>query len=100
MDISQLKTRDQEQICREFGVKELYVFGSVVSGTFTEARDLDFLVVFNQKSYEGIFDRFMGLKKKLEENYQKPVDLLILKKFRNPEFQEEIDRTKMLVYAA
>jgi predicted nucleotidyltransferase len=42
----------------------------------------------------------MGFKQHLEEIYQRPVDLVTIKKFRNPIFQKEVDSSKTLIYAA
>jgi uncharacterized protein len=100
MDIAHLKTSKLEQACKEFRVRELYVFGSAVSGTMSENSDLDFLVEFDRKGYQGAFEQFMGFKQRLEEVFQRPVDLVTLKKFRNPVFQKEVDSSKTLIYAA
>jgi len=100
MKVSDLKSKELDQACKEFQVKELYVFGSVVSGEISQHSDLDFLVVFNRSGFEGAFDQYMGLKEKLENIYQRPVDLIHQKKFRNPLFEEEVQKSKTLLYAA
>ncbi|TVP99651.1 MAG: nucleotidyltransferase [Balneolaceae bacterium] len=100
MKVSDLKTKELEQACKDYQVKELYVFGSVVSGKFTQQSDLDFLVNFNRSGFEGAFDQFMGFKERLESIYERPVDLIHLKKFRNPLFEEEVEKSKTLLYAA
>lgn len=100
MNVTDLKTKELEQACKEFQVKELYAFGSVVSGELSNTSDLDFLVEFKRTGYVGSFDQFMGFKQRLEDIYQRPVDLLTIKRFRNPLFQQEVDRSKTLVYAA
>lgn len=95
-----LKTSKLEQACEEFQVKKLYVFGSAVTGAMSEKSDLDFLVEFDRNGYQGAFEQYMGLKQRLEEIYQRPVDLVTIKKFRNPIFQKEVDSSKTLIYAA
>lgn len=100
MKVSDLITDDLEKACKDYQVKELYVFGSVVSGKISKDSDLDFLVVFNRSGYEGAFDQYMGFKKILEKIYKRPVDLIHLKKFRNHLFEEEVDKSKFLLYAA
>ncbi len=99
MDLKSIKTKAFQAICRQYGVRELYVFGSVATDRFTEESDMDFLVDFNRESPNGAFDQFMGLKMALEAELGHSVDLLTLKPFRNPLFQQEIDRTKVLVYS-
>lgn len=84
----------------DFQVKELYVFGSVVTGDISQDSDLDFLVAFNRSGFEGAFDQYMGFKDRLEKIYDMPVDLIHLKKFRNPLFEEEVKKSKTLLYTA
>jgi hypothetical protein len=100
MKPEQLKNRELEKACKEYNVTALYVFGSAVSGRLSENSDLDFLVEFYRTGYEGAFDQFMGFKERLEEIYQRPVDLVHIGKFRNPIFQQEADQSKVLLYAA
>lgn len=100
MKVSDLKTNELEQACKNYQVKELYVFGSIVPGEISQDSDLDFLVVFNRDGFEGAFDQFMGFKERLETIYDRPVDLIHLKKFRNPLFEEEVEKSKTLLYAA
>jgi len=76
------------------------VFGSAATGDLAEASDLDFLVIFKRAGYEGAFDQFMGFKETLEKIYNKPVDLFHNDYFRNSVFEEELNRTKKLLYAA
>lgn len=71
-----------------------------MSGGLTQTSDLDFLVQFERTGSDGAFDQFMGFKEKLESLYGRRVDLLTLKPFRNYLFQQEIDRSKSLIYAA
>jgi len=100
MTVADLSSEELRAACRIFSVKELYAFGSVVQGDFTAGSDLDFLVRFDRAGPDGAFDQFMGFKEKLESIYARPVDLLTLQPFRNRVFQEEIDRSKQLIYAA
>ncbi len=81
-------------------MKELYLFGSAASGKISEHSDLDFIVQFDRQGYEGAFDQFLDFKYRLEQIYGRPVDLYHQKKFRNVIFQEEVERSKKLLYAA
>ncbi len=58
---------------RRFGVKRIGLFGSIVRGEGTEKSDLDFLVEFEQKS----FDSYMDLKNFLEDLFGCRVDLVL-----------------------
>lgn len=98
--ISNINSKELKQLCQEFKVKELYLFGSAVSGDFSSDSDLDFLVNFDRSGYAGAFDQFMNFKQRLEQIFGRPVDLYHQRKFRNSIFQQEVDRSKQLVYAA
>jgi len=95
-----LKTEQLQKICKKFNVKELYIFGSAITDNFSENSDLDFIVKFDRQGYEGAFDQFIDFKQELEQVCGRPVDLYHLKKFRNSIFQQEVERTKELLYAA
>ena len=95
-----LKTEQLEQLCKKFNVKELYLFGSATSDEFTADSDLDFIIKFNRQGCEGAFDQFIDFEKELEQIYGRPVDLYHHKKFRNSIFQQEVERSKELLYTA
>lgn len=63
--------RSHSQRLDEFGVSELWVFGSAARAD-AEIRDLDFLVSFHEQP--GLLN-FMGLRFFLEALFQLPVDL-------------------------
>ena len=101
MTLTQINIPELKALCLRFGVKELYGFGSLVSGEMTAESDLDFMVRFDEMlPVAGAFDRYVDLKDELASLYQRRVDLLTLRPFRNHIFQAEIDRTKVLLYAA
>ena len=50
---------------------------------------------FDRSNYHGAFDQFMGFKETLEDFYNRPVDLLASKKFRNPIFEREVEDSKV-----
>lgn len=81
-------------------MKELYIFGSAVTDRFTDDSDLDFLVRFNRTGFKGAFNQYMDFKEGLEEIFNRKIDLYSNRKFRNEIFQDEVDRTKKLLYAA
>jgi len=95
-----LKTDQLQQLCKKFNVKELYLFGSATTDNFSENSDLDFIVKFDRQGFEGAFDQFIDFKQELEQIYGRSVDLYHLKKFRNSIFQQEVERSKQLLYAA
>ncbi len=94
------QTEQLQQLCKKYNVKELYLFGSATRNDFSEDSDLDFIVKFNRQGFEGAFDQFIDFKQELEQIYGRPVDLYYLKKFRNSIFQQEVEQSKELLYAA
>jgi predicted nucleotidyltransferase len=65
--------QDNGDRIRTFGVRRLALFGSATRDEQTEASDLDFLVEFDQKTFDG----YMGLKEFLEAQFGCPVDLVV-----------------------
>lgn len=59
---------------RKFGVKEIYLFGSVVRGEAKETSDVDFFVVFENPSQVGLFT-LVDLQLFLESKLNTPVDV-------------------------
>tara|TARA_B110000967_G_C18671927_1_gene453526 strand:- start:530 stop:829 length:300 start_codon:yes stop_codon:yes gene_type:complete len=86
--------------CKTFHVKSLHVFGSFASGNMKPNSDIDLLVEFDRDGYTGAFEQLMDFKAQMEAILERPVDIIVNRLFRNPHFQEELNRTKQLVYAA
>ena len=85
-------------LCKRHKVRELYIFGSVLSDKFNDTSDIDLLVQFENIDILEYFDNYMDFKEKLENLLGKPVDLLENQAIRNPIFRKVVDRNKKLVY--
>jgi len=87
--------------CKKHAVYELYAFGSVVKGKFGDYSDLDFAVLFDQSlSPLAHGDAFFALKDELEAIFSRHIDLLSYRALKNPIFKNELDKTKVTLYAA
>lgn len=86
------------ELCDTHKVKELYLFGSVLTNKFNDSSDIDMLIQFNQVELLEYFDNYMDLKEKLEKLFLRPVDLVENQAIRNPIFRKVIEREKQLVY--
>ena len=81
-------------------IKEAYLFGSVITKKFNEAKsDIDLLVNF----LDGIDPLEKGeliwnLRFALEDTLNIPIDLIIESSLKNPYFIEEINETKIKIY--
>ncbi len=58
---------------RRYGVRSLGLFGSAARGTAGADSDLDFVVEFERKSFDG----YMDLKMYLESLFGCPIDLVL-----------------------
>ena len=91
---------DIKRLCQENRVKNLYVFGSVLSEDFEDTSDIDLVVEIDSDDPLDYADRYFNLKFSLQDIFNREVDLLENKAIRNPYIRENIDKTKSLVYGA
>jgi predicted nucleotidyltransferase len=90
-----------EELCRQFGVRRLELFGSASDGRFDPARsDFDFLVEFESSDFRGAADRYFGLLEGLEALLGRRVDLVELPAIQNPYFLRGIEASRTPLYAA
>lgn len=88
-------------LCRKYNVRDLAVFGSAVTGRFTESSDLDFLVTFDQGlSAAAMAASYFGLKEELEALFSRPVDLVSTASLTNPYFRDSVMEERQPLYAA
>jgi predicted nucleotidyltransferase len=88
------------QLCTEYSVKTMYVFGSVCTENFTNESDIDLLISFDNLSIEQYTDNYFELHYKLEALFGRKIDLLTEKSLSNPYFIKILENTKQLIYAA
>ena len=97
----QNKAKEIQNICKRLDVAELYLFGSALTSNFNESSDLDFAVLFNTNlSPLEQGTAFFDLLDALENLFNKKIDLLSYRVIKNPIFKEELDKTKISIYAA
>lgn len=95
------KQKELAEICRQYDVVRLEIFGSAARGTDfdLETSDADFLVEFKQGSELGAFQQFFGLADALRNALGRDVDLVEDGAIRNPYLKAAIDKSKEVVYA-
>ena len=86
------------ELCNKHMVKELYLFGSILTEKFSDTSDIDLLIQFNQIELLDYFDNYMELKEELEQLFMRPVDLVENQAIRNPIFRKVVEREKQLIY--
>ncbi|MDF9828943.1 nucleotidyltransferase domain-containing protein [Parabacteroides sp. PF5-6] len=93
---NQLKEIDP--LCRQHKVKQLFVFGSVLTDQFNENSDIDLIVSFDKEEIDDYFDNYFDFKYSLENIFKRKVDLLEEQTIKNPYLKQNIDETKTLIY--
>ena len=89
-----------ENLCRQFCVRQLDVFGSAAGPGFDAARsDVDFVVDFGPGEQPELFNRYFGLKESLEQLLGRSIDLVMAGAMVNPHFIVSVNRTRRLIYA-
>jgi predicted nucleotidyltransferase len=95
-------SRDVADLCRQFSVKCLELFGSALSDDDFDPQtsDIDFLVEFmpleprqHGKSYFALLEKLQGL-------FGCNIDLVEVKAITNPYLMESVNRNRIKIYAA
>jgi len=86
------------ELCRRHNVRNMYLFGSILTDEFSPASDVDFMVNFGQVNLPQYFNNYMALREGLEHLLCRQVDLVEEKAIRNPILRRSIDRSKKLIY--
>lgn len=89
------------ELCRQYHVRRLEVFGSGVRQDFDpSSSDVDLLVEFEPGSSLKALDQYFGLKESLESLLGRSVDLVVAGAVRNPYLRASIERDRETLYAA
>lgn len=88
-------------ICRTLGIKRLYAFGSVVSDSFRDDSNIDFLISFaDNLTIDEYTTNYFTLHYKLRELFKRKIDIVTEKTLSSPYFIESIEESKQLIYEA
>lgn len=98
MQFIEQHTTDIETLCRQYKVKRLYAFGSVLTDRFAPNSDVDLIVEFNPITTERYADNYFNLKFALEDALHRNIDLLEEKAIKNPYFRQVIENQRQLIY--
>jgi len=92
-------TGEINNLCIKNRVRTLYVFGSVLTGKFTDKSDIDLVVDIDSDDPFDYADSYFNLKFALQDLFKRPIDLLENKAIKNPYIRRNIDNSKSLIYA-
>lgn len=79
-------------------MKELYLFGSILTDKFNDSSDIDMLIQFTPIDLLDYFDNYMDLKETLEELFHRNIDLVENQSIKNSIFRKVIEREKRIIY--
>ncbi|MDR2233522.1 MAG: nucleotidyltransferase domain-containing protein [Tannerella sp.] len=85
-------------LCKQYNVKTLYAFGSVLTDHFGNNSDVDLIVSFHALPVEDYADNYFDFKFSLQDIFNRPVDLLEEQAIKNPYFRRKIDHSKQKIY--
>ncbi|WP_238325412.1 nucleotidyltransferase family protein [Lunatimonas lonarensis] len=89
-----------KELCSLYKVNALFAFGSVTTDKFRPDSDIDLVVDIEEKDPLSYSDSYFNFKFQLEQLLQRQIDLLEQKAIKNPHLKEQIEKTKVLIYAS
>lgn len=86
------------ELCRQYGVRKLEVFGSAATGAFDpETSDIDLIYEFSDRQH-NLVERFLAFADELEALFGHRVDLIPNRSYENPYFQHAVNQSRITVY--
>ncbi|HQY30220.1 MAG TPA: nucleotidyltransferase domain-containing protein [Thermomicrobiales bacterium] len=101
-DFVRARQSELAELCREFGVVRLELFGSATSDAFNpETSDLDFIVEFDPNFDLGPWmGKLYSLEDRLKALFGRKIDTMFAGEIRNPYLRENVNETRIEIYAA
>ena len=87
-----------DQLCQNYQVDTMYLFGSALTEQFNEQSDLDFLVKFKPIDLAHYFKNYMDLKENLKKLLGRDIDLIEEQTLKNPILINSINENKKMIY--
>lgn len=98
MNITKNNITRIKQFCKNYKVRTLSAFGSVIRDDFNNNSDIDFVVDFDENDPLEYADLYFQLKEELEKLLKRQIDLIEERGIRNKYFKKELNETKILIY--
>lgn len=88
------------KLCRQFHVRRLWAFGSILTPRFNDDSDIDLCVDFDWENIPLLesADNFFGFQFALEDLFGRKVDLTDDSAVKNRYFREELNEKRHLIY--
>ncbi len=84
-------------LCKKHGIRQLALFGSVLSQNFTSKSDVDVMVTFSPQCHCSYFD-LLDIKAELEQLTGREVDLIEKDSITNPYRKKSIFDNMQVIY--
>lgn len=100
MKLIELNIKRIIELCQQFHVRKLWVFGSILTSRFSPQSDIDLCVDFDWDKI-GLLEsanNFFGFQNSLEELLGRRIDITDDSAVHNPYFREELNETRRLIY--
>jgi predicted nucleotidyltransferase len=100
LDLIEKNLYEIRQLCSQFNVSRLELFGSSLTGNFDpDSSDIDFLVEFKPLKQGQFADSYFGLLEAIKRLLGRKVDMVMIKAVKNPYFLQQINQKRQLLYA-
>ena len=103
MNLIEINLQKIKELCKKYRVRDLSVFGSILTERFSDKSDVDLLVNFEPFDPDNLdFDyltNYLDFADSLESIFGRKVDLVVESGLRNKYFIDNVNRTKQLIYA-
>lgn len=86
------------KIFREHKVCKAYAFGSVCTDHFRTDSDIDLIIVFEKRFFDGYVDNFFSLENQLQKLLNRKIDITVEETIQNSYFIKISNQTKTLIY--
>ena len=101
LDLIDKHLSEIRQLCSQFNVSRLELFGSSLTETFDpDSSDIDLLVEFKPLKQGQFADAYFGLLEAVKKLLGRDVDMVMTKAVKNQYFLQEINQKRQLLYAA
>ena len=86
------------ELCINYNVDKMYLFGSALNSNFNAKSDIDFLVKFKSIELTEYYDNYFYFKESLKSLFGREIDLVEEQTLKNPILIRSINRSKELIY--
>ena len=88
------------EICRQFHVRRLWVFGSILTPRFNDDSDVDLCVDFDRDNIPLLesANNFFGFQDAMAGLLNRKIDIVDDSSIKNPYFRAEVNEKRKMIY--